>query len=70
MKKGSLFTCPKPLFQSDAKWEAIDIRMGFYSHVDKTHFQDKGFALTLVLKLRVFGTPKWPIRVPFATGLG
>ena len=65
-----MFSCPKPLFQSDAKSEANDIKMGFYSHVDKTHFHDKGFALNLALKVIVFGTPKWPIRVSFATGLG
>ena len=33
----------------------------FYSHVDKTHFQKQSFALSLVLKVRVFGTRKWPI---------
>ena len=27
-----------------------------------THFHNKGFALSLVLKARVFGTRKWPIR--------
>ena len=32
----------------------------FYSHVDKTHFQKQGFAISLVLKVRVFGTRKWP----------
>ena len=65
-----MFTCPKPLFQSDVKWEDIDMKMGFYSHVNKTHFHKNGFSLNLVLKVRVFGTPKWPIRPPFATGLG
>ena len=70
MKKGPLFSCPKPLFKSDAKWEAIDMKMCFYSHVNNTHFHEKGFALSLVLKVEVFGTPKWPIRVPFRTGLG
>ena len=45
MKKGPLFYFPKPLFQSDAKWEAIDMKMGFYSHANKTHFHEKGFAL-------------------------
>ena len=27
----------------------------------KTHFHKKGFVLRLVLKVRVFGTGKWPI---------
>ena len=33
-----------------------------YSHVYKPNFHNKGFALSLVLKARVFGTRKWPIR--------
>ena len=32
----------------------------FYSHADKTHFHQKRFALSLVLKMREFGTRKWP----------
>ena len=53
---------PKPLFQSEAKCEAIDMKMSFYSHANKTHFpQNKGFALSLTLTVRVFGTRKWPI---------
>ena len=30
--------CLKPLFQSEAKCEAIDIKMIFHSHANKTHF--------------------------------
>ena len=33
----------------------------FYYHANKTHVHKKGFALRLVLRVRVFGTPKWPI---------
>ena len=33
-----------PLFQSEAKYKAIDIKMIFYSHANKTHFHEKGFA--------------------------
>ena len=33
----------------------------FYYHANKTHFHKKGFALALVLRVRVFGTWKWPI---------
>ena len=33
--------------------------MRFYSRENKTHFNKKGFALGLVL--RVFGTSKWPL---------
>ena len=54
---------PKALFQCKAKCEAIDLKMIFFnSHANKTHFHKKGFALSLVLKVRLFGTPKWPIQ--------
>ena len=33
----------------------------FYSHANKTHFHKKGCALGLILKVKVFGTRKWPI---------
>ena len=33
----------------------------FYYHANKTHFHKKGFALGLALRVRVFGTRKWPI---------
>ena len=35
--------------------EANDMKMIFYSVVNKTHFHRKGFALGLFLKVRVFG---------------
>ena len=35
--------------------------MIFHSHANKTHFHKKGCALSLILKVRVFGTRKWPI---------
>ena len=55
-------SCLKSVFQSEAKRKAIDMKMNFYSHVNKTHFHKKGFALTgsLALKVRVLGTWKWP----------
>ena len=34
--------------------------MIFYSHANKTHFHNKGFALSLVYKRRVSRTRKWP----------
>ena len=46
----------KPLFQSETKCKAIDMKMIIFSHANKTNFHVKGFALTLVLKVRVFGT--------------
>ena len=48
---------PKPLSQSEAKWEASDMEMIVCSRANKSHFTSvhkKGFALTLVLKVRVF----------------
>ena len=37
----------------------------FHSHANKTHFHKKGCAPSLILKVRVFGTRKWPIYVLF-----
>ena len=39
--------------------EAIDRNMIFYSHANRTH--KKGFTLSFVLKVKVFGTRNWPI---------
>ena len=36
-------------------------RDNFHSHANQTHFQKKGCALGLILKVRVFRTRKWPI---------
>ena len=63
-------SCLSSLFQSEAKCEAIDMKM-IFSHANKTHFHNKGFALGLILKVRVFGTQKWPInRHAFCIGNG
>ena len=53
-------SCSKPLFQSEAKCESIDMEM-IYSYANKTNFHKKGFARSLVLEVRVFGTRKWPV---------
>ena len=54
-------SCLKPLFQAEAKCEAVDMKYDFlFSRQKKTHFHKKGFALSAVLKVRVFGTSKWP----------
>ena len=37
------------------------MKMIFNYDANKTHFQNKGFALSLVLKVRFFGTRKCPI---------
>ena len=53
-------SCLKPLFQSEAKCDAINIKMVFCSRANKTHFHMKGFALSLFLKVRIFRTRNWP----------
>ena len=35
----------------------------FHSHANKTHFHKKGCGPSLILKVRVFGTWKWPIEL-------
>ena len=38
------------------------MKMIFNTHANKTYFhKKKGFAFRLVLKVRVFGTRKWPV---------
>ena len=51
-------TSKKSHLQSEAKCEAIDMKMIFNYDANKTHFHNKGFALSLVLRVRVFGTRK------------
>ena len=50
-----------PLYQNEVKCSAFDMKVIFLCHANKTHFLKKGFVLGLVLKVRVFGTQKWPI---------
>ena len=45
-------SCLKPLFQSEAKCEAIATKMIFNYDANKTHFHNTDFALSLVLKVR------------------
>ena len=52
---------PGPLFQNEGRCSAFDMEMIFHSHANKTHFHKKGCAPSLILKVRVFGTWKWPI---------
>ena len=56
--------CPcslRPRYQNEVKCSAFDMEMIFHSHVNKTHFQKRGGAFGLILKVRVFGARKWPI---------
>ena len=56
------FRVPRgPLYQNKVKCSAFDKEMIFHSHANKTHFLKKGCALGLILKVRVFGTRKWPV---------
>ena len=48
-------------FQNEAKCETFVVEMSFNYDANKTHFHNKGFALSLVLKVKLFGTRKWPI---------
>ena len=47
-------------FQNEAKCETFVVEMSFICIIIKTHFHNKGFALSLVLKVKLFGTRKWP----------
>ena len=52
---------PGPLYQNEVKCSAFDMEIIFHCHASKTHFHKRGCALGLILKVRVFGTQKWPI---------
>ena len=52
---------PGPLYQNEVKCSACDMKMTFHSHANKTHFHKKGWALGLILKVRVLGTREWSI---------
>ena len=58
-------SCREALFQIEAKCRAIDMKIIiiFYPRGNKTHAHKKGFALSVVLKVRDFVTQKWPIIV-------
>ena len=60
------FRVPKNLhFQNEAKCETFVVKMSFICIIIENHFPINGFALSLVLKVRFFGTRKWPIEVAF-----
>ena len=54
---------PGPLFQNEGRCSAFDMEIIFHSHANKAHFHKKGCAPGLILKVRMFGTLKWPIKV-------
>ena len=51
---------PEPLFQSEAKCEAIEMTATLLMQT-KLIVTRKVFSLMLVLKVRIFGTRKWAI---------
>ena len=51
----------KSHFQNEAKCETFVVKMSFICIIIENHFHINGFALSLVLKVRFFGTRKWPI---------
>lgn len=57
-QNGPFSSCPKFLFQSEVKCEAIAMKMFIYCHANKPHFHKKGFGLNLVLEVRVLQTEK------------
>ena len=54
---------PGPLYQNEVKCSAFDMKMIFHSHANKPHFHKKGSTPGLILKMRAFGTRKWPVEL-------
>ena len=50
----------KSHFQNEAKCETFVVKMIFICIIIKNHFHINGLALSLALKVRFFGTRKWP----------
>ena len=49
-------------------WASVSVKMSFIRIIIKYHFHINGFALSLALKVRFFGTREWPIwNVNFTT---
>ena len=63
LRNRPLPSSPGPLFQNEGRCSAFDMEIIFHSHANKTHFQKKGCAPSFILKVRVFGTRKWPIKM-------
>ena len=52
-------SCPKLKARLSAKpLISFDVKIPFYSHVNRTYYHKKVFALSLVLKVRDFNTRK------------
>lgn len=62
MRNKPYFRGAPSLCSSETKAEAIiDLIMFLYYYANESHYHQKGFTLGFVLKLRVFGTRKWPM---------
>ena len=59
----------KSYFQNESKCETFVVKMSFICMRIKTHFHINSFALSLALKVRFFGTRKWPIGRSFLVSL-
>ena len=57
---GPFPSSPEPLYQNEVKCSAFDMEIIFIL-MQITHFQKEGCALDVILKVRGFGTRKWPI---------
>ena len=53
---------PEPLYQNEGKCSAFDMEMILHCRANKTHFHKNVCALGLILKVRIFGTRKQPIK--------
>ena len=60
------FPSSKSHFQNEVKCETFVVKMSFIYITIKNHFHINGFALSLALKVRFFGTRKWPVALEVA----
>ena len=59
-RSGSFPSSPGPLIQNEGSCSAFDMEIIFHSRANKIYFHKKGCALSLILKVGVCGTRKWP----------
>ena len=67
---GHFQVLPGLCFKPRERCSAFDMEFIFRSHASKTHFHKKGCAPSFILKVRVFGTRKWPIELASQLGAG
>ena len=61
IKEITISEFPQPQYQNKVKCLAFYVEMIFHSRAIQTHFHKKGCVAGLILKVRIFGTPKQPI---------